>query len=284
MAGQTPHAFPLRSMARRPTAHRAAECLVGSSPAAVFRILPRGAHPCRASVRKSSRHAGWLSLAFLLLRVRTVDAQAAVEASTFQAEDNHQSPHRCNLAFYTWFRKAYGAQTRSVEVLDVGGGQGKLGVHAQTFMAKKRERVLHWDCIDVTPSRNCTPSQCCTVFDGVTLPRANHSKDVVLFNYVLHHAADATISLLQHARRVARRHVVVVEDLKAPSRKGALAQFAHEWHGSHRGKTEWIALFELIGLRVVYTADPGSRCAGPGPLDFPRGLFVAEVLHDAELA
>ncbi len=43
-------------------------------------------------------------------------------------------------------------------------------------------------------------------FDGLTLPLADHSVDVVLFVDVLHHTADPLI-LLREAARVARRHV-----------------------------------------------------------------------------
>ena len=206
---------------------------------------------------------------------RTASAEGVRDKSTFEVEDNHQSPQKCNRPFYKWFQGVWSDTTQQVAVLDVGGGQGSLGKHARMAIKEPHRDLLHWDCIDVTQSRNCS-RRCCTVFDGATLPHPNRSKDLVLFNYVLHHAADATISLLQHARRVTRRHVVVVEDLKATSNRGVLSQFHHERMGTYRGETEWRAIFKLLGFQVVYTDSPTNKCAGRA-LDVPRRLFVLQV-------
>ena len=94
-------------------------------------------------------------------------------------------------------------------------------------------RDLKYEGIDVVAAPHCPQ------FDGRTLAHPDGSQDVVLFNYMLHHAADHTISLLQHARRVTRRYVVIAEDIKAAhSKEVAHAQWVHEWSGTFRGEVE----------------------------------------------
>ena len=124
----------------------------------------------------------------------------------------------------------------------------------------------------------------CAEFDGAVLPHANDSKDVVVFNYMLHHAADMTLSLLAHARRVARHHVVVVEDLKGESPNETMRQWEHEWHGTYRGADEWRAIFGLLGFTITkevlnisptcYTHKPPWKPTFNHPLTWPRAMFV----------
>ena len=78
------------------------------------------------------------------------------------------------------------------------------------------------------------------VFDGSHLPCADNSADMVLFNSVLHHAADDTEALLQEAARVSRRWIVVLDDLYIPSNKNVVARHhAHDPHGKFRRLDEW---------------------------------------------
>lgn len=196
--------------------------------------------------------------------------------------ENHHSPMGCNSDFFTWIssvaHKMNGSGDKSapLEVLDVGGGDGNLGQET-----KRRSINVAWDCIDIVKRDRCKQ------FDGRTLPHANNSKDVVVFNYVLHHAADETISLLAHAQRVARKYVIVVEDLKGTTPNETMRQWDHEWHGTYRGTTEWRAIFNLLNLKVAqeftiratcYTHKPPWRPTFKHPLTWPRGMFVLE--HD----
>ena len=122
--------------------------------------------------------------------------------------ENHGSPTACNAAFFDWTVDLMRDRTTPLEVLDVGGGRGMLGNQTKRHLPK--HGLLEWECIDIVGSTECAE------FDGAVLPHANDSKDVVVFNYMLHRAADMTLSLLAHARRVACHHVVV-EDLKGES-------------------------------------------------------------------
>ncbi len=94
-------------------------------------------------------------------------------------------------------------------VLDVGSGSG--------FIAKElRDQLLRSNqaktvkCVDVKNYHKVDlPFQ---LFDGVSLPFEDNSFDTVIFVYVLHHT-DNQHQLLTEAKRVARRKVLVVEDL-----------------------------------------------------------------------
>ena len=86
-------------------------------------------------------------------------------------------------------------------------------------------------------------------FDGRTLELDDDQYDVALLTYVLHHAAGDTISL-KEAKRVARRYVIVLEDV-IDSEDDAKNAFAHDPRGTFRYRKEWDALFDLLGLEVV---------------------------------
>ncbi len=87
-------------------------------------------------------------------------------------------------------------------------------------------------------------------FDGRTLELESGSYDVALLTYVLHHAAGDTISLLKEAKRVARKYVIVLEDV-IDSEDDARNAFAHDPRGTFRHRREWDALFGLLGFEVV---------------------------------
>ena len=119
-------------------------------------------------------------------------------------------------------------------------------------------------------------SDTCASYPGDAIPdERDGSRAVVLFNYVLHHAGDgSTISLLQEARRVSRRWVVVVEDLRGETLEEAELNFAHEWGGVFRGPREWAQLFRLVGLELRETIPIPRDC---GFRDLARAVFVLEV-------
>ena len=82
------------------------------------------------------------------------------------------------------------------------------------------------------------------VFDGTHLPCKDSSADMVLFNSVLHHAADDTEMLLREAARVSRRWIVVLDDLYIPSNKNVVARHhAHDPNGKFRRLDEWYNVF-----------------------------------------
>merc|ERR1719436_338225 len=114
---------------------------------------------------------------------------------SYVVDNNHGSPAGCNQPLQDWFKQTYKDAT-SIEVLDVGGGWGALRDLMKPVVPNTE---LNWECVDVVANGMCTQ------FDGNTLQQTNASKDLVVFNYVLHHAGEHTISLLRHAKRVSRR-------------------------------------------------------------------------------
>ena len=100
-------------------------------------------------------------------------------------------------------------------------------------------------------------------FDGRTLDLEDDQYDVALLTYVLHHAAGDTISLLKEAKRVARKYVMVLEDVIA-SEDDAKNAFAHDPRGTFRHRKEWDALFDLLGFDVVAR----GPCNGGGLVAF----------------
>ena len=69
-------------------------------------------------------------------------------------------------------------------------------------------------------------------YRGGTLPVKNRSADAVTFMSVLHHAANATDTLLHEAARIARRWIVVLEDTQTPG--VARRNKQHDGHGIFR--------------------------------------------------
>ena len=124
-------------------------------------------------------------------------------------------------------------------------------------LVSSTDRGLEWDCIDVTAS------QVCKQFNGKVLGNAYSDKsyDVVVFNWVLHHAGDATIGLLRDAKRVAKKFILIQEDLKGETRVEARENFDHEWAGTYRGDAEWKALFSLLELAVVKEISIPAECS-----------------------
>tara|TARA_B110001452_G_scaffold8996_1_gene7827 strand:+ start:1048 stop:2049 length:1002 start_codon:yes stop_codon:yes gene_type:complete len=199
----------------------------------------------------------------------TRDAVAQLGSSK---QDNHDSPQKCKEPLLNWaevslLQSTGGNGAPKVQWLDVGGGAGTLGRELGR-LPDLRGRVAY-DCVDLVASAAC-PS-----YDGSKLAHETASRDVVSFVFVLHHAADATIGLLQHAKRVSRRYIVVVEDLRGETEKQAKMQFGHEWKGQYRGDEEWRSLFKLIGLRVVHDTPIAQTCAWG--FHVPRALYVLAV-------
>uniref|UniRef100_A0A7S2HIY0 Methyltransferase type 11 domain-containing protein n=1 Tax=Alexandrium andersonii TaxID=327968 RepID=A0A7S2HIY0_9DINO len=202
----------------------------------------------------------------------------------------------CNIELRRWFADTYGA-TGSLSVLDVGGTSGytrdyvrdlsgdarnatEFASFARAYFGSRNlsngvpDSALDWECIDTKPKRTGVPGHSCTQYGGHHLPNSDKSKDVVLFSFVLHHAQDQTIGLLQEARRVARQHVLVAEDF-ATTKAEAKALFHHDWNATFRGLTEWRKIFQLLDMPVVRELHIDEECI-PGQQN-QRRLFVLKV-------
>jgi ubiquinone/menaquinone biosynthesis C-methylase UbiE len=89
-------------------------------------------------------------------------------------------------------------------ILDIGAGDCRLD---ELLMKEQKCEVDSVDVDDYNKTSRKLP-----LFDGRRLPFEADSFDVVLLIFVLHHAQDAR-AVLEEARRVCRRHVIVFEDV-----------------------------------------------------------------------
>ena len=150
---------------------------------------------------------------------------------------------------------------RGAQVLDVGGGQG-----APYRFVQKTLRQRSRKCIDVAPPAGSP----CRQFDGSLLPFESKSRDLVVFNYVLHHASVKNyssprvdrrlqLSLLRGAEsRAATLPWPKISELWARLR---FAQWKHDKNGLYRSDISWRDLFAQLGLRLAAVRSTSEHCA-----------------------
>lgn len=148
---------------------------------------------------------------------------------------------------------------KGAKILDLGCGSGIVGKTFQNFF---QAEVLGVDVKDYRVSP--FPFQ---LYDGLHLPFSENSFDIVLINYVLHHAEDP-ILLLKEAKRVTKDKIIIFEDLS----EGFLSKLICKIHGSSfdrffqkgmvggwrptktsfKTESEWEKIFKEIGLNIIF--------------------------------
>lgn len=118
-------------------------------------------------------------------------------------------------------------------LLDVGG----FGEYKHTA---RRTR-----CINIHEHAGCDVYKA-----GTPLPYRASRFHTVLLETVLHHAAEHALQLLKQTARVARRYVIVAEDVldRRASRSVVDSFRAHDPWAIYRSTGEWIALARQSGL------------------------------------
>lgn len=101
-------------------------------------------------------------------------------------------------------KKLQGFIKASDRVLDIGGGTGLIAEEIQRLTGAK---VIIAEIVDYSVGRVEL-----VVFDGKKLPFANDSFAVVLLLDTLHHSHDS-LALLQEGVRVAKKQVIVLENV-----------------------------------------------------------------------
>ena len=145
--------------------------------------------------------------------------------------------------FYRWLNGHRG-ELAGMSWLDVGADTGCVSAYMAQYLGGARCRLCD---IRVNPRHNFFVES----FDGTALRHPDAAFDIVLLSFVLHHAAGNTIRLLLDAARIARRHVLVLED---PRETAADDRWAHEHdaRGTFRSLAEWRALFRLTGFTIAH--------------------------------
>lgn len=166
-------------------------------------------------------------------------------------------------------------------VLDVGCGSGEV---LAEITQQRPDLLAHATGIDVLiRPKTVFPI---TQFDGVTIPFPDKSFDVVMFVDVLHHTEDALV-LLNEARRVARRQVVIKDHLNERALDRWTLRFM-DWVGNARhgvnlpynylSRAEWDEAFAAAGLEVSDWFTKLDVYPAPGRWVFGRGLHMIATL------
>lgn len=216
-----------------------------------------------------STHASWMlgTLASLLPEPSSLEPLWRLSPHRYVGVDNATFSRvsefwlRRDEYFIRELSARFGASQLSL--VDVGAGTGTLSAIVAAVLDSPKVQLIDVD--DQGTNRGLgsqaealfarsfevfTTEHPVHTFDGRTLDLPSDSYDVALLTYVLHHAAGDTIALLQEARRVARKYVIVLEDV-IDSEDDAKNAFDHEPRGTFRHRREWDALFGLLDLTVV---------------------------------
>lgn len=127
-------------------------------------------------------------------------------------------------------------------LLDVGG----FGEYKRSARTSR--------CINIHAHRGCD-----IYAAGTALPYRNGRFHTVLLETVLHHAADNALQLLDEAARVARKYVIVAEDvLDNRASKSVVDSYrSHDPWAIYRSTSEWIKLGQRsrLALRRIAVLD-----------------------------
>jgi SAM-dependent methyltransferase len=169
-------------------------------------------------------------------------------------------------------------------VLDVGCGDGQVA--AQILARRPDVSITGLDILE-------RPATAIPVrlFDGLSMPVADKSHDVVLFVDVLHHTDDPRV-LLREARRVAREAVIIKDHFRDGLLAGATLRFM-DWVGNARHgvrlpfnywrRDEWVEAWEQTSLDPTLITARIDLYPAPASWLFDRSLhFVAKLRPPAD--
>lgn len=166
-------------------------------------------------------------------------------------------------------------------ILDVGCGDGRV----DDLIMKLRPDVAITG-LEVLERKNASlPS---IPFDGVQIPYASKTFDVVLLVDVLHHAGQPR-ELLAEAKRVSKEMIV----LKDHTKEGFLAEGTlrfMDWIGNARHgvslpysywtKKQWLETFSFLDLEIEFYTPRLGLYPFPANMLFDRSLhFIATLKH-----
>ncbi|MCG8584022.1 MAG: class I SAM-dependent methyltransferase, partial [Pirellulales bacterium] len=162
---------------------------------------------------------------------------------------------------------------QDASVLDVGCGDGLL---ARKIIESRPDIDIRG--VDVLVREDTAiPVK---AFDGTQIPHGDRSFDVVMFVDVLHHTEDPMV-LLQEARRVARRAIVIKDHTLDGFMAGPTLRFMDRVGNARHGvalpynywpKQRWLNAFDELGLNIELWIDRLGLYPWPGGAIFERSL------------
>ncbi len=169
--------------------------------------------------------------------------------------------------------------SEATSLLDVGCGDGLID---RAIVARRTNLSIEGTDLFPRPEALIPVS----AFDGLHLPYADKSFDVVVFIDVLHHASDAGF-LLREAARVARRSVLIKDHFAEglPARLTLRfmdlvgnAGYSFAWTASYWARARWMRTFKELDFSVIETRNRLGLYPAPASWVFERSYqFVARV-------
>jgi hypothetical protein len=89
-------------------------------------------------------------------------------------------------------------------------------------------------------------------YNGRDLPFNKDDFDLVIVNFVLHHASNNTLFLLEQIKSISNKYILIGEDLSELNydMRWHKRNFIHQPGGVFRSDEEWKILFKLYGLKL----------------------------------
>ena len=135
--------------------------------------------------------------------------------------------------------------TNGSTILDVGGSEYKSFCEKNQwkYTTANLNQAMNGVLYNVLPDT--------VLYDGLNLPFESNSFEVVVVNFVLHHAEDA-IGLLQQIANITKKYIIVGEDLCDVTypKKWILRNHEHQMGGNFRSDREWRHIFKLLDLTI----------------------------------
>ena len=134
------------------------------------------------------------------------------------------------------------------KILDIGGKDYK------DFCFKNN---INYICIDLeTPQKTgqggYNKDKDGLTYNGRDLPFNSNKFDLVIVNFVLHHASNNTLFLLEQIRNISSKYILIGEDLSELNYdlKWHHRNYIHQPGGIFRSDEEWQILFKLYNLEL----------------------------------
>lgn len=141
-------------------------------------------------------------------------------------------------------------QLNPTRILDIGGKDYKQ------FCSKNN---IDYVCIDLdvpqkTGQGGYNKDINGLTYDGRNLPFNPNEFDLVIVNFVLHHASNNTFFLLQQIKNISSKYVLIGEDLAELnySLKWHNRNYIHQPGGIFRSDEEWQKLFNFYNMKLIH--------------------------------